>query len=909
MNAAADLKDFTFLLSNEVHEPLKLRISSIEGNLLKDYSVDAEETVQVIVSVYSGNNLVCLPVELSCLGHQIFQSQEVSLSKSQIENQGLLSGRRYNRSDNTALLPIYSHQFIQIQVDQIIEFPVMVCDLNQDSVLVCQIQFPHCDWTQAPLLLACSLNLFKSNRKMRRGHQRLRLYDNSDNQCGVDIGQLSLIDGKLGVDEKLNTYDKALKKYQYGDLMHIAWLDKLTMAEVQQDSKSILMRQKMLYVNMELMSFDFPVVYNESQYPLIQPQPPRNISGSVNSLSNRRYIYDPEALRENIVEAQHRRLVRSHRSGQVDKDLKPNAKNRDELMAICQFPPTRDLTPTEADLVWKFRFYLTKYPSAISKFIKAVDWSHPVESKQALEQLMPLWQNVDISDILELLGPLYKVQGGHRTSYAQIRRYAVKQLEKVDSSQLNSILSQLVQAIKFENLSADVMGSLGSAASSSGSGSGAIYESDLVEFLIRSGVKDMIVGNNLYWYLSLESEDPQYAKMYSKVSYQFMSKLMEQQSGNEIRSSLRQQSDFIQRLVALTKELRSMKEPRPKKIQWLKLHLADPDQGWLQFQKEIILPLDASVSITGVIPEESTIFKSNLMPIKLVFKTANTASGKYSLIFKVGDDLRQDQLVMQMIEIMDQMLKKENMDLKLTPYKVLATGVDHGLIQFIPSMALANVLSDYGNSLQTYFRSVAPAASLQQTADLDQQSGVQSKMTSFSSLDAYGIDPVVFDNYVKSCAGYCVITYILGIGDRHLDNLLVTPEGNLFHIDFGYFLGRDPKPFPPPMKISREMVDCMGGMNSVHFRKFKNLCFTIFMTWRRNAGMILNMFQLMVDANVPDIRSDPDKVVGKVLDKFRLDLNEEEAIQHLNSLINESVTALFPQLIETVHKFSQYWRK
>ena len=42
-------------------------------------------------------------------------------------------------------------------------------------------------------------------------------------------------------------------------------------------------------------------------------------------------VVDPDVTHENPVEDKHRRLVRSHRSSPYDRELKPNAKIRDEL--------------------------------------------------------------------------------------------------------------------------------------------------------------------------------------------------------------------------------------------------------------------------------------------------------------------------------------------------------------------------------------------------------------------------------------------------------------------------------------------------------------------------------------------------------------------------------------------------
>ena len=119
-------------------------------------------------------------------------------------------------------------------------------------------------------------------------------------------------------------------------------------------------------------------------------------------------------------------------------------------------------------------------------------------------------------------------------------------------------------------------------------------------------------------------------------------------------------------------------------------------------------------------------------------------------------------------------------------------------------------------------------------------------------------------------------------------------------------LGRDPKPFPPPMKLCKEMVEAMGGADSKLYGSFRLKCCEAFNILRANGNLILNLLMLMVDANVQHLQGEAD--VAKVTEKLRLDLTNEEAARYFQGLINDSVSALFPQVIEKLHEWAQYWR-
>ncbi|OMJ20410.1 Phosphatidylinositol 3-kinase, nodule isoform [Smittium culicis] len=655
------------------------------------------------------------------------------------------------------------------------------------------------------------------------------------------------------------------------------------------------------------------------------------------------YVYDPEIDSENLSESKYRKLIRGNFHEPSEKSLKPNAKTRDKLLEIIGYPPSKHMSDQEKNLVWKYRYFLKSNSNAIGRFVQSVDWSDPTESKPSLE-LLSQWSDIGIEHALELFIPQISQNS------SAVWTYAISILAQSSDSVLLLYLLQLVQAIRYEPLQNNKHNNIPTHSSSSNQFDSAISPEnsnhvnkksiqlgELSLFLINRSIKNSELCTRFYWFLMVECESKIYGKLYGLVAYNLMNKMKLTKHGKIERDTLRRQGELILKLSRISKDISKSKDPRSKKIETLRNFLSDKSNGLEEFEP-LAHPLNPRKIVTGIIPERAIVFKSAMSPLLLVFKVVD--GSEFTIIYKCGDDMRQDQLVLQIIDVMNNLFLKENLDLKLTCYRVLSTGIDQGMSEFIQSNSLSAVLAENSNSVSNYLKNC------------------WSNLSNSSNSSELN-DSTIMENYVKSCAGYCVITYILGVGDRHLDNLLITNSGKLFHVDFGYILGNDPKPFPPPIKLCKEMVEAMNfstkniqtmqkeyptnalssnsrmfsnsplndsslsttssSANQKHqqlintsklYDQFKSNCFISYSLLRKieNSNLIVSLFNLMAKSGLPDISDEPDRAIMFIENRLRLDLNDEMATQFLQNTINDSISALFPQVMETIHKWAQYWR-
>lgn len=726
--------------------------------------------------------------------------------------------------------------------NQWLSFPVKYNDLPAKSTLRLSL-FTILGPGQATLIGHADYPLFSPAGKLKKGRQKIKL-------CPPSVAVPRPTENcRSGPAVEVDRLEKLVKKYESHKIPHVDWLDRVAFNELEKIKEQHLQNRwkQEMFIFVEFPTFELPVVHSHMLIDL-------PVARAKTKAMNKLVVVQDDVKKQNPVEMKHLKLARSY-AGLADMDLKPDRIERQRINEILAYAPMKSMAPPEKELLWKFRYFISKDKLALAKFLRCVDWSDQRQVDHGVE-LMHLWEPIDPSQALELLTK--------RFSHVEVKKYAVERLAKGDDEEILSYLLQLVQALHYDN--------------------GA--ETPLTNFLISRCSKNIELAEFFYWYIKVELDKPgNRRKIYAKCLRKLMLSITVEEEGKALLQQVKRGQELVQQLSKMQKQLQQLPHSRPRKIATMRDWLSSRGQYQrLANFEPLALPISPSVVVSGIVAEKATMFKSALAPLGLRFKCTE-AEEEYMILFKSGDDMRQDQLVVQLITLMDKLLKRENLDLKLTPYRVLATSFCDGMVECIsPSTSIASVLKKYDGNIQKYLRDQSPG-------DGD-----------------YNIDPEVLDTFVKSCAGYCVITYILGIGDRHLDNLLITPKGNLFHIDFGFILGNDPKPFPPPMKLCKEMVEGMGGASSVHYQRFKEHCCEAYNILRKSANLILHLFQLMVDADIPDIAEDPKKSILKVQEKFKMELNDEEAGKFFQGLITESVKALFPQITETIHRWAQYWR-
>ena len=212
--------------------------------------------------------------------------------------------------------------------------------------------------------------------------------------------------------------------------------------------------------------------------------------------------------------------------------------------------------------------------------------------------------------------------------------------------------------------------------------------------------------------------------------------------------------------------------------------------------------------------------------------------GVEGFIAKSNDDLRQEMFVMQLITYFRNIFTTESDKLWLKSYHVLSITQRTGIIQLIKRSSSLDAVKKgetWPGSLRGLF------------------------------IQRYGVpgdhDPALKPGYesprlkqaiqafVSSMAAYSIVSYLIGIKDRHNGNMMLDDDGHIIHIDFGFVFGLAPGKAASmetcPFKLTVEMVDLMGGDKSPHFDLYKKLCGDAYLISMDHADALSDLVDMM----------------------------------------------------------------
>lgn len=246
------------------------------------------------------------------------------------------------------------------------------------------------------------------------------------------------------------------------------------------------------------------------------------------------------------------------------------------------------------------------------------------------------------------------------------------------------------------------------------------------------------------------------------------------------------------------------------------------------------------------------------------------------IIVKSGDDLKQEQLAMQLISQFHQIFRQSKLNLWLRPYEILATGPDCGILECVTdAMSIDSLKKSMPSTLAS--------------------------LSDFFVWQFGGVKAPAYKaarkSFVESVAAYSLVCYILQIKDRHNGNILLDNQGHVIHIDFGFLISNSPgkgiKFEQAPFKLTNEFVDVMGGVRSSLFHHFRKLCVKGFIALRRHQQKIWILLEMMrtgSGASLPCFIGGEQAMLD-LRERFnpREEMSSSDCREYINRLIDESL--------------------
>ena len=229
------------------------------------------------------------------------------------------------------------------------------------------------------------------------------------------------------------------------------------------------------------------------------------------------------------------------------------------------------------------------------------------------------------------------------------------------------------------------------------------------------------------------------------------------------------------------------------------------------------------------------------------------------------------------------------MDLKLSTYNVCPIELKCGFMEFVE-----------GSPVEEIQKNVNGGGILQDSLYLYLQNLSYEITNNKEDLQFKKI----LDNFIRSLAGYCVATGVLGIADRHPANVMIKPNGLFFHIDFGHIFGNFKTKFG--FKRERSVFLLTPQMAYIYIqsnnsKEFVDYCTKAFNILRANAKRIMNIMITMSSSNMPEFSNMAD--LWYVRDNLKLEMNEKEASEYLIKTIKDSLNDKYRILDNLIHNF------